>query len=69
LKLRTGTDLNQVEQSLLYNRLTELEEDRCDPSYLEHFNLLVDFVKTTYAFTTKRITALLQAHEITYDLL
>jgi hypothetical protein len=54
---------------LFYNRLTELEEDRCDPSYLERFTLLVDFVKTTYASTTERITALLQGHEITYGLL
>ena len=54
---------------MLYNRLTELQEYECDPLYLKHFNLLVDFVKTTYASTTKRITALLEGHEITYDLL
>jgi len=53
----------------LYNRLAELEEYQCDPSYLRHFNLLLDFVKTTYASTTKRLTALLEGHEITYDLL
>ena len=56
-----------MEQNLLYNCLTELEEYRCDPSYLKHFNLLVNFVKTTYAPTTKRLTALLENHEITYD--
>ena len=53
----------------MYNRLPELEEYQCDPLYLKHFNLLVDFVKTTYASTTKRITALLEGYEITYDLL
>ena len=42
----------QVEQSLLYNRLTGLEENQCDPSYLKHFNLLVDFVRTTDVSTT-----------------
>ena len=62
-------DFNQVERSLLYNRLTELEEYRCDHSHLKHLNLLVDFVKTTYASTTKRLTALLEGKEITYDLL
>jgi len=46
-----------------------LEEYQCDPSYLKHFNLLVDLVKKTYASTTKRLTALLEGHEITYDLL
>ena len=58
-----------MEQTLLYNRLTELGEYRCDPSQLNHYNLLVNFVKTAYAPTTKRLTALLEDYEITYDLL
>jgi hypothetical protein len=47
----------------------ELKEYQCDDSYLKHFNLLVDFIKVTYASTTERLTALLKDHEITYDLL
>ncbi|KAI9726527.1 MAG: hypothetical protein M1835_003773, partial [Candelina submexicana] len=62
-------DKPTVEQNLLYNRLTELQEYQCDPSSLKHFNLLVNFVKTTYSSTTKRLIALLENHEITYDLL
>jgi hypothetical protein len=46
-----------------------MEEYQCDGSYLKHFNLLVDFIKDTYASTTERFTALLEDHEITYDLL
>jgi hypothetical protein len=46
-----------------------LKEYQCDDSYLKHFNLLVDFIKVTYASTTERLTALLEDHEITYDLL
>jgi len=53
----------------LYNRLPELEEYQCDPSYVKHFDLLVNFVKMTYTSTTKHLTALLEGHEITYDLL
>ena len=59
----------QVEQNLLYNRLTELEEYQYDPLYLKYFNLLVDLLKKTYTSITKRLTALLKGHEITYDLL
>ena len=53
----------------MYNRLAELEKYQCDPLRLKHFNLLVDFVKKTYASTTTRLTALLEDREITYDLL
>jgi len=56
-----------VEQNLLYNRLRELEQYQCDSSYLKHLNLLVSFLKITYASTTKSLTALLEDHEITYD--
>lgn len=66
-----ATDLIQIEQNLLYNRLTELEYYQCDPSYMKHFNLLVSFVKKTYASTHERLIAiaLLEAQEITYNLL
>lgn len=53
----------------MYNRLTALEAYQCDPLCPEHFNLLVNFVKTTYSSTTTRLIALLENHEITYDLL
>lgn len=53
----------------MYNRLAELEEYKCDPSYLKHFNLLVNFVKVTYRSTTRRLIALLEHHEITYEML
>ena len=61
--------LTQIEQNLLYNRLTELEDYQCDPSCLKHFNLLVSFVKKTYASTHERLIAFVEAQEITYDLL
>ena len=61
--------LTQIEQNLLYNCLTELEDYQCNPSYLKHFNLLISFVKKTYASTHECLIALLKAQEIIYDLL
>jgi hypothetical protein len=64
-----------VEQSLLYYYLPDLEECRQDPSAaldhstLKHLDLLLDFIKTAYASTTKRLSPLLEKRQITYNLL
>jgi hypothetical protein len=66
---------HQVEQSLLYHYLSDLEECRqdtdatLDHSTLEHLDLLLDFIRTAYASTTERLGPLLKKHQITYDLL
>jgi hypothetical protein len=66
---------HQVEQSLLYHYLSDLEEccqnpsAALDRSTLEHLDLLLDFIQTAYASTTKRLGPLLEKHQITYDLL
>ena len=66
---------HQVEQSLLYHYLSDLEECRqspsaaLDPSNLEHLNLLLDFIRTAYTSTTECLGPLLEKHQITYDLL
>ena len=53
----------------MYNHLSKFEKYQYDPSYLEHFDLLVNFVKMTYTSTTKRLITLLEDHEITYKIL
>jgi hypothetical protein len=64
-----------VEQSLLYHYLSDLEECRQNPgaaldcSTLEHLDLLLVFIRTTYASTTERLGPLLAKHQITYELL
>ncbi|RDL41313.1 uncharacterized protein BP5553_01292 [Venustampulla echinocandica] len=63
-----------IQRNILYNFLPEIElcrdkidlEDRA--SY-EHISLLIDHIKTSYADLTQRLGALLEAKEITYDLL
>jgi hypothetical protein len=64
----------QVEQSLLFHYLSDLEAYRSsnaalDDSTLRHLDLLLDFIKKTYESTTERLTALLEKREITFDLL
>jgi hypothetical protein len=64
-----------VEQSLLYHYLSDLEEccqnpdAALDRSTLEHLDLLLNFIRTAYASTTKRLGPLLEKHQITYELL
>ncbi|CZR66033.1 uncharacterized protein PAC_15933 [Phialocephala subalpina] len=63
-----------VEQNLLFHYLPDLEAYRSnhaalDDSTLRHLDLLLDFIKKTYQSTTERLSALLEKHEITYDLL
>ena len=63
-----------MEQSLLYHYLSDLEECRQNPSTaidhstLEHLDLLLGFIRTTYTTTTKRLDPLLEKCQITYDL-
>jgi hypothetical protein len=64
----------QVEQSLLYHYLPELESRRSREqadaaTTTEHLNLLIDCVKTTYMLTSQNLLPLLARGEITYDLL
>jgi hypothetical protein len=64
-----------VEQNLLYHYLLDLEEYRTsgsaalDSSTQDHLDLLVGYIKRTYASTTERLGPLLEKHQITYDLL
>lgn len=70
-------DKPTVERNLLYHFISELEAYRSapenstlqDPSYLDHLNLLVDYINSAYASTTQRLIPLLDNREITYDLL
>ena len=48
---------------------TELENGTHHDAKLKHLNLLVNYIRTTYASTASRLTSLLKNHEITYDLL
>lgn len=62
---------------MLYHYLPELEaygsatDDATphDSLYLECLNLLTDYIKSAYTFTTQRLIPLLDSGEITYDLL
>ncbi|KAF4629406.1 hypothetical protein G7Y89_g8744 [Cudoniella acicularis] len=67
-------DVRTVEQSLLYNCLSELKSHRSstvplDPTCTAHLNLLIKYIETTYADTATRLLSLLTSGEITYDLL
>jgi hypothetical protein len=64
----------QVEQSLLFYYLSDLEAYQSSNAALDdptlwYLDLLLDFIKKTYESTTERLTALLEKHEITFDLL
>ena len=45
------------------------KSDAHDALYLEHLDLLIDFIQNTYKCTTQRLFSLLAEGEITYDLL
>ncbi|KAH8807081.1 P-loop containing nucleoside triphosphate hydrolase protein, partial [Xylogone sp. PMI_703] len=71
-----GISLNedklQVERNILYSYLNELEESRntitSDIASL-HLNVLTEYLERTYRAITERLSTLLKAGEITYDLL
>ena len=48
---------------------TELEDGAHHDVKLKHLDLLLDYIRTSYASTTSRLASLLKNHEITYDLL
>jgi len=48
---------------------TELKNDTHHDAKLKHLNLLVGYIRSTYASTTSRLASLLKNCEITYDLL
>jgi hypothetical protein len=61
---------------MLYHYLPELESyrseldyDSLDSTCTKHLNLLIDYIKKTYASTTETLVSLLQSKEITYNLL
>ncbi|CAG8981848.1 hypothetical protein HYALB_00014000 [Hymenoscyphus albidus] len=65
-----------VERNILYNFLPEIEScrnwneiDPLDQTSHEHIQLLIDYIKSSYADTTQRLNVLLGSKEITYDLL
>ncbi|KAH6664637.1 hypothetical protein B0J14DRAFT_493413 [Halenospora varia] len=63
-----------IERNILYSFLPEIEScrDRIEPenrSSNEHITLLIDYIKTSYSDVRQRLDALLNAKEITYDLL
>ena len=60
----------------MYHFVTELKEYRrkleantLDFAKLNHLNLLIEYISTTYASTTSRLASYVKNREITYDLL
>ncbi|ODH45036.1 hypothetical protein ACO22_00428 [Paracoccidioides brasiliensis] len=64
-------DKSSIERNFLYNFLPDLEKkgkNHGDPRS-KHVDLLIGYIKETYASTTQSLLPLLKRGEITYDLL
>ncbi|EDN03641.1 predicted protein [Histoplasma mississippiense (nom. inval.)] len=68
-------DKPSIERNFLYNFIPDLEKyiikkgwDHADPRS-KHVDLLIGYIKETYASTTQSLSPLLKKGEITYDLL
>ncbi|EDN03897.1 predicted protein [Histoplasma mississippiense (nom. inval.)] len=75
ISLREDKPSDQIERNFLYNFLADLEtyitkkgRDHEDPRS-KHVDLLIRYIKDTYASTTQSLSPLLKRGEITYDLL
>ncbi|OJD26245.1 hypothetical protein ACJ73_02381 [Blastomyces percursus] len=75
ISLREDKPSYQIERNFLYNFLPDLEKyitekgwDHADPCS-KHVDLLIRYIKETYASTTQSLSPLLKKGEITYDLL